>query len=58
VDFQVNVENGSITIDNGYYYLELELDQAKDLLKKLEKELYTNRIQESVKKDWKYFGGL
>ena len=58
MDIQVVIKNNRVEIDNGYQLLELDLNQAKLLKSKLEEELRNTRIDESLKKDWNFFGGL
>jgi len=55
--FEVTRKDNSIELDNGVQYISLSIEDAEKLIAQIKSKLVTP-VEENLKKDWNYLGGL
>ena len=58
MSLEVILNDDNISIDTGYQYITLSIEEAKNLVKQLEDKLYVKQVEKNQDEDYKYMGGL
>ena len=58
MELQINITEEGIELDNGSQYMIISIEDLKKIQQKLNEKTHADRVEENLKKDWNFLGGL